>query len=132
MARGGSDAARGIKLKDDYVEKDLSKGSGTFGMTGIGGVQPIQNVYETRFIGYLSRFLLNFDPAAKLWWEGQQADFEVGGKKGGGGKEKSSVKQKRALRFAEFAESVEIGLADYFVGSYGSYASAAAGEFFCV
>jgi len=31
-------------------------------------------------------------------------------------------------QFAEFAESVEIGLADYFVGSYGSYASVAAAK----
>ena len=31
-------------------------------------------------------------------------------------------------RFAEFAESVEVGLADYFVGPYGSYASVAAAK----
>ena len=33
-----------------------------------------------------------------------------------------------AERFAEFAESVELGLADYFLGPYGSYASVAAAK----
>ena len=38
----------------------------------------------------------------------------------------SEVKMK--LRFAEFAESVEVGLADYFVGPYGSYANPTAAK----
>lgn len=67
--------------------------------------QALQTVYDTRFIAYLARFLLSFDSSASAWWlkgAGVENDDE---------------------RFAEFAESVEVGLADYFVGPYGSYSS---------
>ena len=60
---GGSEAARGIKL--NQVEKrNESRESLMLQSTGL-----IQNVYETRFITYLSRFLLTVDPAASAWWK---------------------------------------------------------------
>ncbi len=115
---GGSDLARGIKLES----RDRTSSSSSSSKNGGDGT--IQTIYETRFITYLSRFLLNFDPASKSWWNEQE--FE---KMGGG---KMSIESLQKLRFAEFAESVEVGLADYFVGPYGSYASVKAGEFFYI
>jgi hypothetical protein len=109
LGGGGSDAARGIKMQS----KGRISSPSSFSSSG-----PVQTVYETRFIAYLSRFLLNFDPAASSWWEEQ--DFTPSGK--------MSKESKEQLRFAEFAESVEIGLADYFTGPYGSYASVQAGR----
>mmetsp|Transcript_12115 Transcript_12115/g.22670 ORF Transcript_12115/g.22670 Transcript_12115/m.22670 type:complete len:1052 (-) Transcript_12115:1977-5132(-) len=106
LGGGGSDLARGIKLE--------SRTKGEFATDG----GPVQYVYETRFITYLSRFLLNYDPAAKAWWNDQ--DFGVD--------ERISVEVQKKIRFAEFAESVEIGLANYFVGPYGSYASVQAAK----
>eukprot|EP00536_Pseudo-nitzschia_multiseries_P004605 jgi/Psemu1/188390/e_gw1.77.118.1 len=98
MLAGGSAAARGVRVE-----------SSTGGKTKLKSGQQIQTVYETRFIAYLSRFLINFDDAASGFWVGQ-------GQAGGNGGSAD-------LRFAEFSESVEIGLADYFVGPYGSYSS---------
>jgi hypothetical protein len=106
LGGGGSDLARGIKLE--------SRPKGDFATNG----GPVQYVYETRFITYLSRFLLNYDPAAKAWWDEQ--DFRAD--------ERVSVEIQKKIRFAEFAESVEIGLANYFVGPYGSYASVQAAK----
>ncbi|CAJ1945197.1 unnamed protein product [Cylindrotheca closterium] len=91
MLRGGSAAARGIQVKTSGQR--LKPG------------QKFQNVYETRFIAYLSRFLLTFDSSATAWWI------------------KEADSRPEEERFAEFAESVEIGLADYFSGPYGSYSS---------
>lgn len=108
LGGGGSDLARGIKLESK------SRQSGAFGTNGV----PIQVVYETRFVTYLARFLLNFDPAAKTWWKEQNFSEN----------EKISGDSQKKIRFAEFAESVEVGLADYFVGPYGSYASVQAAK----
>ena len=91
MLRGGSSAARGIAIKTS--SERLKPG------------QKFQEVYETRFIAYLARFLLAFDPSARAWWIKEAGD------------------RPEEERFAEFAESVEIGLADYFSGPYGSYSS---------
>lgn len=91
MLRGGSSAARGIEIETS--RERLKPG------------QKFQSVYETRFIAYLSRFLLTFDPPAQAWWI------------------KEDTGRPDEERFAEFAESVEIGLADYFSGPYGSYSS---------
>jgi len=104
LGGGGSDLARGIKLES-------SNSGATNGVVS-------QSIYETRFITYLSRFLLNYDPAAKSWWNEQ--DFS------GNGKQTSEAQKK--ITFAEFAESVEVGLANYFVGPYGSYASVQAAK----
>ncbi|KAL7581793.1 hypothetical protein ACA910_022322 [Epithemia clementina (nom. ined.)] len=106
MLSGGSEAARGIPLR----------GARNFLRPG----ETLQTVYETRFITYLARFLLNFDPAANSWWTKQ--GFV-------GTWDSSPDADDRALvenKFAEFAESVEVGLADYFVGPYGSYSSLSA------
>jgi len=101
MLSGGSSAARGIKIntKDDAAAAKPER---------LKPGQQIQNVYETRFVAYLSRFLINYDEAANSFWKTSTADV---------------TKSTSDLKFAEFSESVEIGLADYFVGPYGSYSS---------
>lgn len=63
LSRGGSAAARGIKLP----KKERAKASGGGDLLKKSGL--IQDVYETRFVAYLTRFLLNFDPAAGAWWK---------------------------------------------------------------
>eukprot|EP00977_Amphora_coffeiformis_P006272 scaffold1351_cov176-Amphora_coffeaeformis.AAC.6 len=110
MLSGGTKAARGVQMqKSSQRSAQLKPG------------QVLQTVYETRFIAYLSRFLLNFDPAAHAWWEGQ-----------GFGEtwDLDAIDETRRIdqTFAEFAESVEVGLADYFVGPYGSYSSLSAAK----
>jgi solute carrier family 25 (mitochondrial phosphate transporter), member 3 len=110
MIRGGSDAARGVSL--------ATRSSATVIKPG----QTMQTVYETRFIAYLSRFLLTFDPAANAWWAKQGL---------GDSWEQAPTDTRREeadARFAEFAESVEVGLTNYFVGPYGSYSSVAAAK----
>jgi len=72
---GGSDAARGIPLRSSTEPVVAVKKL---------GAGPIQNVYETRFIGYLSRFLLNYDPAAGKWWDGQVKEMEMEWRVSGG------------------------------------------------
>lgn len=115
LGGGGSDAARGIKIQSRDRSKLTRQNRRTFEASSVG---PIQPVYNTRFVTYLSRFILNFDPAARSWWLEQIR--QLGQEPTGEGSEE--------LRFAEFAESVEVGLADYFVGPYGSYSSLAAAK----
>ena len=104
MLAGGSAAARGVRIEqsaDNSARAALKLG------------EQIQNVYGTRFIAYLSRFLINFDDAANGYWISQTKELDG---------QPAAVD----LKFAEFSESVEIGLADYFIGPYGSYASLSA------
>ena len=108
LGGGGSDLARGIKLQSRDIRNDSSSKYAA----------STQTVYDTRFITYLSRFLLNYDPAAGSWWAEQKFESDA----------KMTIESQQKLRFAEFAESVEVGLADYFVGPYGSYASVEAGK----
>ena len=131
---GGSIGGRGIPLKEQRRnsnnKQSLLKTSGL-----------IQSVYETRFITYLTRFLLVYDPAARAWWKKNRARANqlllVAAEKENNSGDNSSTTTMMTKsdeyfnageQFAEFAESVEIGLADYFVGSYGSYASVAAAK----
>lgn len=107
LGGGGSDLARGIKME-----------SRPLGVRPRNNSEVLQSVYETRFITYLARFLLNYDPAAKSWWEDQDFFSNT----------KLPVSVQKKQRFAEFAESIEIGLTDYFVGPYGSYASVQAAK----
>lgn len=107
MLSGGSTAARG-GLPVSSRER-LKAG------------ETVQSVYETRFVTYLSRFLLNYDPSAQAWWLQQ----------GLGNSWEQSLDDNTSTKgadaaFAEFAESVEVGLADYFSGPYGSYSSLSA------
>eukprot|EP00978_Attheya_sp_CCMP212_P011799 scaffold29330_cov56-Attheya_sp.AAC.1 len=118
MGGRGSSAARGMDLRDrrrDTEQQNIKRS-----LLGAKG-GPIQTVYETRFVVYLSRFLLNLDPAAKSWWTKQESKQATEGD--GTVVSKEALAESEQLRFAEFAESVEVGLADYFVGPYGSYAS---------
>ncbi|KAL7534403.1 hypothetical protein ACHAXR_005842 [Thalassiosira sp. AJA248-18] len=110
---GGSAAARGIRLKPmEEKESRNRKNQSLLKSTGL-----IQNIYETRFITYLTRFLLAFDPAASAWWKKNSMPNLDG-----------TFSDVSREKFAEFAESVEVGLADYFLGPYGSYASVAAAK----
>ena len=112
LGGGGSDATRGIKIRDrtkDTAQQQRRSFAKSVGL--------IQTVYNVRFVTYLSRFILNFDPAARSWWleeANQLSNKNVG---------PDAATMAEQLRFAEFAESVEVGLADYFTGPYGSYAS---------
>ena len=103
---GGSTSARGIRLKP--MEEKASKNRKNESLLNKSGL--IQNVYETRFITYLARFLLVFDPSASSWWK---MNSKANGKTdpdddAGGATQNDDTKQK----FAEFAESVEIGLGE--------------------
>lgn len=108
MLSGGSAAARGIPVSGSRRQQ-LQPG------------QALQTVYETRFIVYLARFLLNFDPSAHAWW--LQQGFADSWEPRSGSDEAFADNT-----LAEFAESVEVGLADYFVGPYGSYSSLSAAK----
>lgn len=107
MLSGGSTAARGIPVSS---RERLQPGTS------------IQSIYETRFVTYLSRFLLNFDPAAQAWWLqqglGNSWDQMIVASDG-----RPKIAEDV---FAEFAQSVEVGLADYFSGPFGSYSSVSA------
>ena len=111
MLSGGSQAARGGALSDTNRQRGSKK---------LKPGESLQTIYETRFIAYLTRFLLTFDPAAHAWWVQQ----------GMGDTWEATQGTTSALAvestFAEFAESVEYGLADYFSGPYGSYSSLSA------
>jgi len=113
---GGSAAARGIRLKP--VEEKEARNRKNISLLKSSGL--IQNVYETRFITYLARFLLVFDPAASGWWKKEIS--KPSSDEDGASATKDDISKEK---FAEFAESVEVGLADYFLGPYGSYASVA-------
>ncbi|GMI29888.1 hypothetical protein TeGR_g15068 [Tetraparma gracilis] len=60
-------------------------------------------VFPPRFVCYLSRFLLTFDSNSRAYWEAN-----------------SKTPSQALTTFAEFADSVLVGLTDYFVGSYSS------------
>jgi hypothetical protein len=107
MLSGGSAAARGITVESKAPGSRLKPG------------QALQTVYETRFLAYLSRFLLNYDPAANAWW----ANNGLGDTWDITRSQTAAEREQIESTFAEFAESVEFGLADYFVGPYGSYSS---------
>ena len=122
---GGSEAARGIKLNqvEKRNESRESRNKSLLQSTGL-----IQNVYETRFITYLSRFLLTVDPAASAWWKKNTKSKAGTATEDDDDDDDDTSGVDRDEIFAEFAESVEIGLADYFLGPYGSYASVAAAK----
>ena len=63
LSQGGSAAARGIKLP----RKERKSSGKNNNLLSTGGL--IQDVYETRFVTYLTRFLLVFDPASSAWWK---------------------------------------------------------------
>jgi Mitochondrial carrier protein len=114
MLSGGSDAARGLPISRNRIT--LRPG------------QALQSIYETRFVAYLSRFLLNFDPSARAYWvqQGFGDSWEIPLAKVAGTDGDDTVDQRDRsadTAFAEFAQSVEVGLADYFSGPFGSYSS---------
>jgi hypothetical protein len=119
----GSAAARGIR-----VDESSASASGGGSRKRLQPGQVLQTVYETRFIAYLSRFLLNYDPAAHAWWVNQGVGDTWDPARSSSKGDPSKGLPRKAMSaadstFAEFCESVEIGLSDYFVGPYGSYSS---------
>ena len=114
MLSGGTTMTRGIPLNTEKRPVKLKPG------------QAVQVTYEARFIAYLSRFFLNFDPAIRTWWANQGMD-DSWDSQSFTGRDDSKGKL-RQEKFAEFAESVEVGLSNYFVGPYGSYASVEAAK----
>ena len=120
MVRGGSAAARGISLNP--VEKKVSGSKAKGSLLKSSGL--IQDVYTARFVTYLARFLLVFDPVCSAWWKKNSKPIvNTYGLDDESNKSAYSNNNLSRVKFAEFAESVEVGLADYFVGPYGSYAS---------
>ena len=116
MLSGGSEAARGTGLSSPSSSSRPKLQPG----------QALQSVYETRFIAYLSRFLLTFDPSANAWWVqnvGLADTWDFEDTRSSSIFRQSLTRDEVDAKFAEFAEAVEIGLADYFVGPYGSYGS---------
>jgi len=93
MLAGGSDVTRGTKS----TKKDRRN----------------IEIYNTRFISYLARFLIVFDASAGDFWASKLA---------------TKGKTDPGVLFAQFAESVEIGLYDYFSGPYGSYSTVQAAK----
>jgi len=113
MLSGGSAAARGIPFS-------RSMSSSAKPVPG----QVLQSIYETRFIAYLSRFLLNFDPSARAYWVQQGFGYSWDDDNlFAPSVTASDTTSRMENAFAEFAESVEVGLADYFSGPFGSYSS---------
>lgn len=103
MLAGGSNAARGVQVSARRTRRS------TLG----------PSIYETRFVAYLSRFLLNFEPSARAYWNQQGFGFSWSMRVESTDQEDGEDQ----AAFAAFAESVEVGLADYFSGPYGSYSS---------
>jgi len=107
LGGGGSDLTRGFKLESREGTMSTKLFMGGTKANGL-----LQTVYDTRFITYLARFLLNFDEGGKSWWNEQNL---------GDDNYRDGFQSKKQLKFGEFAESVEIGLVDYFLGPYGNY-----------
>ena len=104
MLAGGSTAARGGVALPRRRQEPSTLGP---------------SLYETRFVAYLARFLLNFDPSARAYWNQQGFGFSWDATG-----DATNVDDTAA--FAAFAESVEVGLADYFSGPFGSYSTVTA------
>ena len=105
---GGSTSARGTRLKpmEEKASKNRKNESLLNKSNGL-----IQNVYETRFITYLARFLLVFDPSANAWWK-KNAKASVLPTDSDNNVDVTATSDITKERFAEFAESVEIGLGE--------------------
>lgn len=62
--------------------------------------------YNIRFVTYLSRFLLCFDPDCQLWWYNRARDLPFKATN-------EEVQAKRLEQFGAFSASVEVGLIGY-------------------
>lgn len=114
-------------------KREMLNGSGSDEARGISNDKKIQvkrkrisqNVYNTRFITYLTRFLLHYDPAAQNWWS---ENFILEGSSVMPTTTTKATSTQNEISFSQFADSVEIGLVDYFLDNYGSYASVQAAK----
>ncbi|GMI36960.1 hypothetical protein TrRE_jg7146 [Triparma retinervis] len=69
-----------------------------------------ESLYNLKFITYLTRFLLSFDPSCQRWWYLQAQEIPRGSSK-------EEVEGIRLGQFAKFSASVEVGLREYRDGS---------------
>lgn len=63
-------------------------------------------MYPLKFVTYLTRFLISFDPACQKWWYLQASEIPRTASK-------EEVGMIRTRQFASFAASVEVGLREY-------------------
>jgi len=74
--------------------------------TGVTVFDVEKDGYNVRFVTYLSRFLLSFDPSCQKWWYNRASDIPL----------TASLEQVQELRYSQFAAfsaSVEVGLQEY-------------------
>ena len=73
--------------------------------TGV-SVYDAESTYSVRFVTYLSRFLLSFDPSCQKWWFQQASKLPRLANT-------QEVQDIRLKQYAAFAASVEVGLREY-------------------
>ena len=66
----------------------------------------VLRTFNLPFVTYLARFLLNYDPTSRAWWDGRVAEIERR-------LSPELVRSARLALFAEFAASVQYGLRRY-------------------
>jgi solute carrier family 25 phosphate transporter 3 len=74
--------------------------------TGVTVYDAEQAGYNVRFVTYLSRFLLSFDPDCQRWWYNRAKDLPRLANS-------EQVNAQRLAQFAAFSASVEVGLQEY-------------------
>jgi hypothetical protein len=114
MLMGGSTAARGIPLARSSIQRSA------------GELQLQEGLYEPRFVTYLARFLLNYEPSAQAYWTSQGYGLSWDTSSSMSSSTMMNDSTNDQILFAAFAQSVEVGLADYFSGPFGSYSSVTA------
>lgn len=133
LKKGGSDAARGSSSSaSSFSSSSSSSSSASMLFKRNPQPQQLQSIYETRFVAYLSRFLLNYEPSARAYWvqqgfgdtwEATVTESATASSPLKTNSDNKGLNSRAENAFAEFAESVEVGLADYFSGPFGSYSS---------
>jgi solute carrier family 25 phosphate transporter 3 len=74
--------------------------------TGVTVFDAERSGYNVRFVTYLSRFLLVFDPDCRQWWYQRAGDLPRTGNA-------QTIQQVRLEQFGAFSASVEVGLQEY-------------------
>ena len=63
----------------------------------------VESAYGLRFVEYLSRILLNYDPVAKRWWQAQARDIPASASE-------DRVRALRVEQYSSFVASVELSI----------------------
>ena len=87
--------------------------------TGVGVLRSVEQQYSTTFAAYLARFLVNWEPVTRRWWEERLAESEAftmdesadDGIVGMLGEERQDLYL--ATRFSSLVTSVELGLQSF-------------------